>query len=75
VSDLSEATAVGERIMERLASPFRLGTVTGSITACIGIARAEGRGTAEDVIAAADRAMYAAKDEGQGRWVLADPAA
>jgi diguanylate cyclase (GGDEF)-like protein len=75
VADMSEATAVSERIMDRLSSPFRLAEVTGSVTACIGIADATGRGSAEDVIAAADRAMYLAKALGQGRWVLADPLA
>jgi diguanylate cyclase (GGDEF)-like protein len=75
VADMSEATAVSERIMERLSSPFRLSEVTGTITACIGIADACGRGSAEDVIAAADGAMYEAKALGQGRWVLAGPAA
>lgn len=75
VGDLAEATLVGERILERLAEPFRLGEVTASVTACIGIATAHGCGTAEDVIAAADRAMYAAKAVGQGRWAVADAVA
>lgn len=75
VDALDEATAVGERILDRLSAPFRLGEVSASVTACIGIAPAEGRRSAEDVIAAADRAMYAAKSLGQGRWAVADAVA
>ena len=79
VDSVAEATAVGDRILERLAAPFRLGDTDVSVTACIGIAPAHGRTTAtdvleaaDDVLAAADRAMYAAKRAGAGTWVLAE---
>jgi diguanylate cyclase (GGDEF)-like protein len=79
VDSVGEATAVGDRILERLAAPFRLGDTDVSVTACIGIAPAHGRTTAtdvleaaDDVLAAADRAMYAAKRAGAGTWVLAE---
>lgn len=71
VRDLAEITAVGDRILERLAAPFRLGDVSASVTACIGIASAVGRHSPEDVIDAADRAMYVAKASGPGRWAVA----
>jgi diguanylate cyclase (GGDEF)-like protein len=79
VDSVAEATAVGDRILERLAAPFRLGDSDVSVTACIGIAPAHGRTqaadvleAADDVLAAADRAMYAAKRAGAGTWVLAE---
>lgn len=79
VDSVAEATAVGDRILERLAAPFRLVDSDVSVTACIGIAPAQGRTqaadvleAADDVLAAADRAMYAAKRAGAGTWVLAE---
>ena len=66
------ATAVGDRVLERLAAPVRLGEADVSVTACIGIAPADGHTEPEDLLAAADRAMYAAKRAGAGTWVLAE---
>jgi len=71
VRSVDEAATVGDRILERLAAPFRLGRVSASVTACIGIASAVGRHSPEDVIDAADRAMYDAKASGPGRWSVA----
>jgi diguanylate cyclase (GGDEF)-like protein len=72
VDSVGEATAVGDRILERLATPFQLGEFDVSVTACIGIAPADGHTLPEDLLAAADRAMYAAKRAGAGTWVLAE---
>jgi predicted signal transduction protein with EAL and GGDEF domain len=59
-------------VLERLAAPVRLGEVDVSVTACIGIAPADGHTEPEELLAAADRAMYAAKRAGAGTWVLAE---
>ena len=72
VESVGEATAVGDRVLERLAAPVRLGERDVSVTACIGIAPADGHTEPEDLLAAADRAMYAAKRAGAGTWVLAE---
>jgi len=71
VRSIDEATAVGDRILERLATPFGLGDVSASVTACIGIASAVGRHSPEDLLDAADRAMYDAKERGPGQWAVA----
>jgi diguanylate cyclase (GGDEF)-like protein len=72
VESVGEATAVGDRVLERLSAPFRLGDVDESVTACIGIAPAAGHADAETLLDVADRAMYAAKRAGTGTWALAD---
>ena len=69
---LAEATTVAERVLERLAQPFHFDGVDARITACVGIAAAGAHRSAEALIAAADRAMYAAKARGPGHWALAD---
>jgi len=68
---LAEATTVAERILERLAQTFHFEGINASITACIGIAAAGDHLSAEELIAAADRAMYVAKAQGRGCWAVA----
>ncbi len=72
VESIEEATAVSERIIGRLGEPFGLGDVAASVTACIGIAAADGFASPEQVLESADRAMYAAKRSGTGTWYLAE---
>jgi diguanylate cyclase (GGDEF)-like protein len=70
LATLAEATAVAERILERLAQPFHFDGVDASLTACIGIAAAGQHRSPEALIASADRAMYAAKAQGRGCWAV-----
>jgi len=66
-----DAAAVAERVTESLRAPYELGdgscTAAASVGVAIGPADFE---TADDVIAAADHAMYVAKQHGGGRYAL-----
>lgn len=77
VDAVAEATAVADRVLERLAAPWYLDDSEVRITACIGVATAAGGSTvgdaqaaADELLCAADRAMYAAKRAGAGTWRL-----
>jgi diguanylate cyclase (GGDEF)-like protein len=73
-TDDGAASRIAAAITDALAVPF---IVTGRdvrLTASIGIARLEGAATAEEVLARADAAMYAAKGAGKGLTVVFDPA-
>ena len=65
------AIGVAERVHEAVERPLRIGGESHHVTASTGIAiSADGFGTADDLLAAADRAMYAAKRAGGTRHVL-----
>jgi diguanylate cyclase (GGDEF)-like protein len=71
LATMEEAETVAARILQRLSAPFSvLGTRT-DISGCIGIASGAGVTNAEDLIAAADRAMYQAKRTGTATWAVA----
>ncbi len=77
IADATRDTIVraAERLRQNIAaSPFDLDGTVRAITASFGAAVASHlNDTAQDMIAAADRALYAAKDAGRNRVVLADP--
>jgi diguanylate cyclase (GGDEF)-like protein/PAS domain S-box-containing protein len=69
-----EASASAERLIEALARPIELGVTAIPVGVSIGIALAGGAGpVADDLLAHADAAMYAAKAGGKGRLALFDP--
>jgi diguanylate cyclase (GGDEF)-like protein len=71
VATKEAAMAVAERLGEALRAPYEIGTDRRIATASIGIAVGpDGLETADDVVAAADAAMYDAKRRGGGRCVL-----
>jgi diguanylate cyclase (GGDEF)-like protein len=71
VSNKEAALVVAERLNEALSAPYEFGTDGRIATASIGVAVGpDGLETADDVVAAADAAMYDAKRRGGGRCVL-----
>jgi len=64
---------LGERLRVALAEPFRLGADTIRLTASIGVVTADDDGLgAEELLAAADAAMYRAKIMGRNQTVVHD---
>lgn len=60
---------VAQNILNRLAEPFQLGNEVASITASIGITLYPDDATeVDDLLKAADQAMYAAKNQGRNRF-------
>ncbi|TAL25486.1 MAG: EAL domain-containing protein [Frankiales bacterium] len=75
-SDVPDATAAAERVLEALAGPFDLpGRQTVHVSASIGLVTTRGsRDQAEELLRDADVAMYRAKAEGKHRYVVFEPA-
>jgi diguanylate cyclase (GGDEF)-like protein/PAS domain S-box-containing protein len=67
-----DAARFAERICSELSVPFRIGGREAKISCSIGIARyPDHAATAKDLLDAADKAMYAAKRAGRGRYASA----
>ncbi len=65
-----EAAAVAQRIIARVAEPFEFAPAV-RVGASVGLASAPRDGvTADDLLSAADRAMYEAKRRGKGAFVI-----
>ena len=72
IEESSEATLLAEKIARILASPLEVEGIEFGVTVSIGIATYPADGeSAEALIAAADRAMYAAKKDGRNTWRMA----
>lgn len=70
-----ELGALGERMLEALTQPLAIAGETVPLSASIGLALAPDRGnTVQAILAAADQAMYAAKQAGGARIGKAGPA-
>jgi len=70
-----DAAIVAGKVVQSLQEPFELEKATAQIGTSIGIALFPENGTtSEDLIAAADRAMYLAKQAGKARYVMAQGA-
>lgn len=66
----SAAKAVAQRLLDRLRAPVWIAGEWRSVAASIGIAVCEGDGDARSLLDDADRAMYAAKRGGKGRYEI-----
>jgi diguanylate cyclase (GGDEF)-like protein/PAS domain S-box-containing protein len=74
IGDVQRALEVADRILERVAEPVDIGRDV-SVTASIGVVLVDDNvDDADDVLARADVAMYAAKAAGKGRHQLYEPA-
>ena len=71
LSDDAAAVAIAERVVAALEEPFLIDDVEVTIGASVGIATmAPARLDADELLDAADRALYQAKGDGRGRWHL-----
>ena len=66
------AKAIARRIISELQRPFPFGEVNVQISASIGIVLSDGTESPEDIIAAADSAMFRAKQNERGTFELYD---
>ena len=75
IGSLSDATQIGERILQKLRSPFRLRGQNIFTSASIGIVFGSNEyNDALDLMRDADIAMYQAKDRGKARYTVFDRA-
>jgi diguanylate cyclase (GGDEF)-like protein/PAS domain S-box-containing protein len=70
---VEESKGVAERMLQSLESPIQLDGQAVTIAASFGIAAGAADATATSLLRDADIAMYRAKSEGRGRWVVYDP--
>ncbi|MBW3647320.1 MAG: EAL domain-containing protein [Actinobacteria bacterium] len=73
LDDCPDPKTVAARIQKRLAEPLRLEANEVFLGVSIGTARAEDGAEPEDVLAAANVAMHAAKHAGKGQYVVFAP--
>jgi diguanylate cyclase (GGDEF)-like protein/PAS domain S-box-containing protein len=72
IENLAEAGILADKVVRILASPLMIDGIEFGITVSIGVATFPADGeSAEELISAADRAMYAAKNDGRNTWRMA----
>lgn len=72
VEDALAVTGVAERLLEALSAPLRIEGQRLELTASIGVAIGPEL-DASQLLQDADAAMYTAKSNGKGRWIMFDP--
>ncbi|HVI50369.1 MAG TPA: diguanylate cyclase [Candidatus Sulfotelmatobacter sp.] len=76
VAEVADAALVAGKVVQSLNDPFDLDGASATIGTSIGIALFPDHGvTAEQLVGAADQAMYVAKQTGKGRYVMAQAGA
>ena len=74
VRSQDEIVIVAERVLRALDAPLGVASTDVRVGASIGIAFGDSQSTAEDLLRQADVAMYAAKHDGKGRFVIFEQA-
>jgi len=69
---VDDARVVAQRIAEALSRPVRVDEREIEANASIGLAYSEGQERIESLVRQADTALYAAKEQGKGRWTEFD---
>jgi diguanylate cyclase (GGDEF)-like protein/PAS domain S-box-containing protein len=64
------ATGIAKRLIEVLSAPLEVGSRSHDVTISIGMALVQGEAKPEEVLRAADAAMYQAKAAGKNRYVI-----
>ncbi|HEV7741195.1 MAG TPA: EAL domain-containing protein [Pseudolysinimonas sp.] len=67
LDDEAAATAMGDRVLSALRTPFTVGEETFALSGSIGVSLSDGSSTPEQLLHQADQAMYIAKGAGKGR--------
>ncbi len=73
LSSVEDARAVAQRLAEVLAEPATVESMRAECQASIGLAYTQGPDDVTALVRHADTALYAAKDQGKGRWVEYNP--
>ena len=74
VASVREAETVAERLVQKIAEPFVVGSTQVYVGASIGIAMSDGvEETAEEILGNADLAMYASKNNGKRAYKVFQP--
>lgn len=73
LDDSGEAEMVAARIIELLERPFQVNEATVSISGCIGGVLPEPGAIAQAIVDQADAAMYQAKQQGRGHFIMIFP--
>jgi diguanylate cyclase (GGDEF)-like protein/PAS domain S-box-containing protein len=68
LSTVDDARAVAQRLATELARPTQIGDLSVECQASIGLSYTEGREQVATLVRQADTALYAAKEQGKGRW-------
>ncbi|MGW1140756.1 aminotransferase class I/II-fold pyridoxal phosphate-dependent enzyme [Streptomyces zhihengii] len=68
VKETYDAEVLAAQVVHALGRPFRLGSGSHSVSACVGVATAGDGAQAEELLRNADLALYAAKTAGKRQW-------
>jgi diguanylate cyclase (GGDEF)-like protein len=70
---VDDARAIAQRMAEALSQPTVVNSIPIECRASIGLAYSEGEEPVNDLVRQADTALYAAKEQGKGRWAEYSP--
>ena len=71
--NVDDARSIAQRMAEILSQPIVVGSIPIECRASIGLAYSEGEEPVDVLVRQADTALYAAKEQGKGRWAEYSP--